>query len=121
MILLNLFARQEQRCQCREQTCEYNGERGWWAELSSTEPYTLPYVKQIARGKLLYKTESSTQCSVTTEKGEREAQQGGNVCILMADSCCCMAETKTILQSNYPPIKNKIRKPEILLIILVIF
>ena len=33
MIRLNLFARQEQRCKCREQTCKYNGERGWWAEL----------------------------------------------------------------------------------------
>ena len=24
----------------------------------------------------------------------------------MADSCWCMAETNTILYSNYPPIKN---------------
>ena len=30
-----------------------------------------------------------------------------NICILMADSCCCMAETNTILESKYPPIKNK--------------
>ena len=29
------------------------------------------------------------------------------MCIPMADSCSCMAETITILQSNYPPIKNK--------------
>ena len=29
------------------------------------------------------------------------------VCILMAGACWCMAETNTILQSNYPSIKNK--------------
>ena len=33
---------------------------------SSIEIYTLPCVKQIASGKLLYNTGSSTQCSVTT-------------------------------------------------------
>ena len=32
----------------------------------STEIYTLPYVKQIANGKLLYNTASSNWCSVTT-------------------------------------------------------
>ena len=33
---------------------------------SVTETYTLPYVKEIASGKLLYHTGSSTQYSVTT-------------------------------------------------------
>ena len=37
----------------------------------------------------------------------REAQKGGAVGILMADSHCCMAETNATLQSNYPPIKKK--------------
>jgi len=37
----------------------------------------------------------------------REVQEGGGICILMADSCCCMAETNTVLQSNYPSIKNE--------------
>ena len=31
-------------------------------------------------------------------------------CILMADSSCCIAETNTTLWSNYPPIKNKLKK-----------
>ena len=39
--------------------------------------------------------------------GGREIQEGGDVCIPMTDSCCCMAETNTILYSNYPSIKNK--------------
>ena len=37
----------------------------------------------------------------------REVQEGGDICVPMADSCWYMAETNTILQSNYPPIKNK--------------
>ena len=27
----------------------------------------------------------------------REAQEAGDVCILMADACCCTAETNTTL------------------------
>ena len=34
----------------------------------------------------------------------REAQKGGAMCILMADSYCCMAETNATLQRNHPPI-----------------
>ena len=29
--------------------------------------------------------------------GGREVQEGGDICRLMADSCCCMAETNTTL------------------------
>ena len=29
--------------------------------------------------------------------GQREVQEGGDICITMTDSCCCMAETNTIL------------------------
>ena len=39
----------------------------------------------------------------------REAQEGGDVCIVKADSHCCMAETNTTLEGNYPPIKKKKR------------
>ena len=38
----------------------------------------------------------------------REVQEGGDIHIPMADSCWWMAETNTILQSNYPTIKNTI-------------
>ena len=40
--------------------------------------------------------------------GGREAPEGGDICTLMADSRCCMAEANIILESNYPPIKKKI-------------
>ena len=29
--------------------------------------------------------------------GGREVQEGGDICILKADSCCCMAGANTIL------------------------
>ena len=36
--------------------------------------------------------------------GGREVQEGGDICIPVADSCWYMAETNAILKSNYPPI-----------------
>ena len=36
----------------------------------------------------------------------REVPEEGDICIPMADSCWCMAETNTILQRNYPLIKT---------------
>ena len=46
----------------------------------------------------------------TCRAGWREAEQGGDVCKLTADSRCFMAETNTALYSNYPPIKNLKKK-----------
>ena len=34
----------------------------------------------------------------------REAQEGGDICILITDSRCYTAETNTALESNYTPI-----------------
>ena len=37
------------------------------------------------------------------EGGKREVQEGGDICVRMADSCCRMAETNnyaTLLSSN---------------------
>ena len=39
--------------------------------------------------------------------GEREAQEGGDICILTAHSHCFTGETNTTLESNYTPIKKK--------------
>ena len=36
--------------------------------------------------------------------------EGGNLCILMADSCRGLTENRKILQSNYPSIKNNLKK-----------
>ena len=40
--------------------------------------------------------------------GGRGVQEGGDMCIPMADSCWCMAKAIRILKSNYPTIKNRI-------------
>ena len=58
---------------------------------------TLPCVKEIASRKLLYGSGSSTRCSVMTKMSGmegcgREAQEGQNICVHMADSQCA-AET----------------------------
>ena len=54
---------------------------------------TLPYVKQIAKGNLLYGSANSKQGLCINLEGwdgagdGREFQKGGGICILMADSC----------------------------------
>ena len=58
---------------------------------SSIEIYTLPSIKQVASGKLLYNTGSSARYSVMTQwggmgVGGMKAQVGGNIYIFMADS-----------------------------------
>ena len=40
----------------------------------------------------------------------RDAQEGGDMGMPMADSCWCLAETNPILWSNYPSVKNKFLK-----------
>ena len=39
--------------------------------------------------------------------GGREVQEGGDICIHIADSLRCTAETNITLQSNYSPCKKK--------------
>ena len=38
--------------------------------------------------------------------GGREVHEGGDIYVPMADSCWCVAETNTILKSNYSPTEN---------------
>ena len=64
--------------------------------------YTLPWVNQGASGNLLHSTGNSARCSVMTYKGGmgvggREVQEGGDICIHVADSFPCTAETNTAL------------------------
>ena len=52
---------------------------------SSTDIYTLPCVKQIASGKLLYNRELSlVLCDWDGVGGGREVQEGGDICIFTA-------------------------------------
>ena len=47
------------------------------------------------------------------ERCEREAQDGGDTCIHIADLLHCTAETNPTVESNYTPIKNKFKKLKI--------
>ena len=69
-VLMNLFAGQLWRYKHTEQT---SGPGGWGGEEksgmngeSSMETYTLPYVKQITSGNLLYDSGKSNWGSMTT-------------------------------------------------------
>ena len=41
-------------------------------------------------------------------EGGSEVPEAADI-VPTADSCWCMAETNTIVWSNYPPIKNKVK------------
>ena len=54
----------------------------------------------------------STELSIVRlEAGEIAAAMGGSGVhrdrTYMADPCCCMAESNTVLESNYPSTKNE--------------
>ena len=63
----------------------------------------LPYVEWAARENLLCDLGSSDRCSLTAWRGwdevegGREVQEGGDVCMPIADSGCRVAETNTVL------------------------
>ena len=76
------------------------GESGTYGE-SSVNIHILSGVRWIAGEKLLGSTGSPLWCSVMTWKaglGGGEGGEGaGDVCIIMADMHCCVAETNTML------------------------
>ena len=55
-----------------------------------------------------YIVQSSAWCSVMTWRGGMWAQVGGDICIPMADSLHCTAETNTILERNYTPMRTSL-------------
>ena len=72
-----------------------------WIESAALNIYTA--ICKTGRRKQLYSIGSS---EVWDGGGETETQEGGNTCILIADSCCT-AETNTKLWNVFPPIKNE--------------
>ena len=57
-----------------------------------TQKFTMPYVKQIANGNLLYDSGNSTGALRQAEgqggeEDERKVQEGGDMGVPMADSC----------------------------------
>ena len=69
MVLINLFIGKQWRHRHREQAYGLGQRvvrRGWENGESSMEAYTLPYVKKITTGYLLYDSGRSNQGSMTT-------------------------------------------------------
>lgn len=69
---------------------------------SSIDMYTLLRVEQITSRSLLCRTGNPALCSVAPWRGgtlgdRREVPEGGDLCILVADSHCCTVETGTAL------------------------
>ena len=56
---------------------------------------TLLCIKLMTNENLPYSTGNSTWCSVMTHVGSKSKKEGRHVCIHMADSLCCLAETDT--------------------------
>ena len=94
---------------------------------SSTETYTVSYAVHVitycCTVSQYHKTDSQWELAVRPRElnpglcdnlegwdgvGDgREVQRRGEICVSVADSCWCMAETSTIWQTNHPPIKKK--------------
>ena len=71
MVLMNLFARQEEGHRLGEWTCGHSRGGRWGDDWEgSTDIYTLPCIKSTASGKLLDGRGSSARGSAMTQRGE---------------------------------------------------
>ena len=95
MVLMNLFVGQQWRCRCREQPYGQGGREEGDSEMNgegSMKAYTLPCVKQIAIGNLLYRLrELKTGLYDSLEGWERmgdrrEAHEGRDITTPMVNS-----------------------------------
>ena len=97
-------ARKETQKQRKQSTCREAGGRTNWE--TRIEVYALPFIKQIAGRKLLYRAGNSAWCSVMTQGpgvggGGIEVQGREDLWIHIDDALCCTAETNMTSQSNY--------------------
>ena len=92
MVTMTLYARQQKRHRCKEQTFGLFGRRRGWDDLrEGIETCILSYVKQIISPGSMHET----GCLGLVHWGDPEGWDGGGV--RMGDSCQCMARTTTIL------------------------
>lgn len=77
-------------------------------QMEKVEPlyiYTLSCVRWMAAEKLLCRTGTPVWCSGNDTEGYeeegREGKKGGIVYIIMADSCCSMAENQHNIVKNF--------------------
>ena len=90
IVLRNLLAGQQWTETRLGDTVGGRGREGGMSGENRIETYTLPYLKQTASGNLQYDSWSSTVLCDNLEGLDevgRGIQEGGNICIPMADSC----------------------------------
>ena len=103
MVMLFLYARQEERHKCIEQTFGLYGRRQGWDDLREQhQTCILSSVKQIASPGWMHETSARDWCTGMTQRDGmgREVAGGfkiGNTCKSMAYSCQCMAKPTKIL------------------------
>ena len=99
-VLMNLPAGQQWRHRHGGQTGTWvageKGKGGMDGE-SSMETQTLPYVTDSQRETAVWLMELTPGLCNNNGVGWGGRVQGRDMCIPMADSCCCMAETNTII------------------------
>ena len=94
MVLKNLFTEQQWRNRHRDRLMDTRrGKERVRGMERVTWKFTLSYVKQISNENLLYGSGNSNRGFVINLEGwdgevhAREVQEGGDICIPMADSC----------------------------------
>ena len=98
MVTMTLYARQQKRHRCKEQTFGLCGTRRGWDDLrNSLETCILSYVKWIANPGSMHETGCSELVHWDDPEGW-DGEGGGkgfkmrNTCTPTADSCECMAK-----------------------------
>ena len=122
MVLMNLFAGQQWKRRCREQTCWLRqGRRGRdeWREQPGNVLTTACEID--SQGEFAVWVRELKQVLYDKLEGwaglrsGREVQQGGDICLLMADSCWCTGETilqGITLQLKINALKKETKKNE---------
>ena len=105
MVLMNLLAGQQWRYRRTDQTCGGSGRRSELDELREEHGNLYVIICKIASEwhRELCMTPGAQPSILWQSRGlgwgggRKEVQEGGDIWIYMSDSCCCMAETNTIL------------------------
>ena len=97
IITMTLYARQQKRYRCIEQSFGLCGKRRGWDDSNCIETCILPYMKQITSPGLMHET-GRTGMTLRDRIGREVVKRlrMGHICKPMADSCQCMAKTTTI-------------------------
>ena len=98
MVTITLYARQQKRHRCIEQSFGLCGEgEGGMIWENSIETCILSYVKKIASSGSMHETECQGWCTGMTQRDGMGRELGGgfrmgHMCTLVVDSCWCMAK-----------------------------